>query len=261
LLRQGPGHRGTLDMVTQAKIATLVLPAKQARSRMRRDQLLAAGRELLNRGAFEATSIGDIAREAGCSVGAFYQRFPDKEAFFFVVVEAVMADIAADAERFVSAESIAKASIELALAECAKYWAQTYRRYRGFFRTVIKKTIHSEATWDPVRQMGPSVVEPFIAMLAAKCGKSESNSFYYRASAAFQLAFGVMLNASLHRTVLLNLNSDELVDWITEIFRHCLFDELPPALLKHGSGLRPSKSYQHRKSPGRNRKTRLIGRK
>ena len=93
-----------LGMVAQANIASLVLPAKQARSRIKRDRLLAAGRELLNRGAFEATSIGDIAKEAGCSVGAFYQRFPDKEAFFSAVVETVMADIAADAERFVRAE-------------------------------------------------------------------------------------------------------------------------------------------------------------
>jgi len=145
-------------MVTQANIASLVLPAKQARSRMKRDRLLAAGRELLNRGAFEATSISDIAKEGGCSVGAFYQRFPDKEAFFSVVVETVMADIAADAERFVGAESINKASIELALAECVNHWVQTYRHYRGFFRTVIKKAIHSEAAWDPVRRMAPLAV-------------------------------------------------------------------------------------------------------
>src|ERR1700719_960646 len=126
-----------LGMVTQANVAGLVLPAKQARRRMRRDRLLAAGRELLNRGAFEATSIGDIAKEAGCSGGAFYQRFPDKEAFFSIVVETVMADIVADAERFVSAESINKASVELALTECVNHWVQTYRRYSGFFPTVI----------------------------------------------------------------------------------------------------------------------------
>jgi hypothetical protein len=108
--------------------------------------------------------------------------------------------------------------------------------------------------------MAPLAVEPFIAMLAAKCGKSESKSFYYRASAGFQIAIGVMLNASLHRTVLLNLDSDELVDWATEILRHCLFDKLPPALLKHGSGLRPSKSYSRQKSPARRSRDTLTTR-
>jgi AcrR family transcriptional regulator len=230
-------------MITQADVARLVLPARQERSRMRRDRLLSAGRSLLDRGAFEATSIGDIAKGAGCSVGAFYQRFPDKEAFFTVVVETVMAEIVADAARFVSADSLREAPIDIAVAECIRFWVQTYRHHQGFFRTVIKKTIHSQATWNPVRRMGPLAVEPFIALLAVKCGKSDSQSFYYRASAAFQIVMGVLLNASLHRTVLLNLNSDELIAWATEIVRHSLFDALPPSLLKHGSGLRPSKGY------------------
>jgi AcrR family transcriptional regulator len=214
-----------------------MLPAKQARSRRTRDRLMAAGRDLLNRGAFEATSIGDIARTAGCSVGAFYQRFPDKEAFFAVVVETGLANIAADAKRFVTAELRSEAAVELALAECVTYWARTFRRHQGFLRTVIKKTVHSEATWDQVRQMGLLAVEPFIAMLAEKSGKSDNSSFYYRALAGFQIMFGVMLNASLHRTILLNLDSDELIAWMTETLRHCLFDELPPALLEYGSSV------------------------
>ena len=219
-----------------AEFPELVLPAKQARSRLTRDRLLAAGRELLDRGAFEATSIADIARDAGCSVGAFYQRLADKEAFFTVVVETVLADIAADAQRFATAESVAQASPEIALAQCVGYWVETFRRYRGLFRTVLKKTLHSEKTWDPVREMGLVSVEPFIAMLAAKWGKVDGDAFHYRAVAGFQIVFGVMLNASLHRTVLLNLDSGELVAWANEILRHCLFDELPAVLLEHGPG-------------------------
>jgi AcrR family transcriptional regulator len=236
-------------MMTKADVAGLVLPAKQDRSRMTRDRLLAAGRQLLNRGAFDTTSIGDIARKAGCSVGSFYQRFPDKEAYFTLLVETVMADIAADAERFVTAESFSEASIERALTDCVSYWVQTFRQYRGFLRTVIKSTLQAEGAWDPVRQMAPVVVEPFIASLAAKCGKSDNDSFYYRALAGFQIVVSVMLNASLHRTVLLNLDSEELIGWATEILRHCLFDDLPPVLLKHGLGIRPYKTNSRRKSP------------
>lgn len=219
--------------MTSSEFAELVLPAKQARSRLTRDRLLAAGRELLNRGAFDTTSINDIATDAGCSVGAFYQRFPDKEAFFTVVVETVLADIALDAKRFVTDERLAEASVELAIAETVRYWTQVFRRHRGLFRTMMKKTLHSEETWNPAREAGPVSVEPFIAMLAAKCGQPDAGSFYYRGVAGFQILFGVMLNASLHRTVLLNLDSDELIAWGAEILRHCLFDELPPAVLAH----------------------------
>ena len=108
--------------MNSAELAELVLPAKQARSRRTRDRLLAAGRELLNRGAFDATSINDVARDAGCSVGAFYQRFPDKEAFFTVVIETVLADIALDAKRFVTDERLAEGSVEVAIAQTVRYW-------------------------------------------------------------------------------------------------------------------------------------------
>jgi hypothetical protein len=84
--------------------------------------------------------------------------------------------------------------------------------------------------------MGLVSVEPFIVLLEAKWGEPASGPFYYRAVAGFQIVFGVMLNASLHRTVLLNLDSDELVAWANEILRHCLFDELPAALLEHDPG-------------------------
>ena len=96
----------------------------------------------------------------------------------------------------------------------------------------MKKTLHSETTWDPVREMGLASIEPFIVMLAAKWDSPVGGSFHYRAVAGFQIVFGVMLNASLHRTVLLNLDSEELVAWANEILRHCLFDELPTALLE-----------------------------
>src|SRR5260221_2416829 len=56
----------------------------------------------------------------------------------------------------------------------------------------------------------------------------------------FQIVSGVAINAALHRTVLLNLESDELIPWANEILRHCLFDELPPALLELGLPMLPA---------------------
>src|SRR5437762_13651901 len=123
----------------------LALPVKQARSRLTRDRFLAAGRNLLNRGAFEDTSISDIADVAGCSVGAFYQRFPDKEAFFSVVVDTVLAGIAADAERFATAKPVSDAPVERGLVGCLNHWALTFVRPRGLVRALIKQAFHSDA--------------------------------------------------------------------------------------------------------------------
>jgi AcrR family transcriptional regulator len=57
-----------------------VRPPQQARSRATLHRFLEAALELLGERRFEEASVAKIARRAGASVGAFYARFPDKEA-------------------------------------------------------------------------------------------------------------------------------------------------------------------------------------
>ena len=59
-----------------------VLPVNQARSRDARDRLLHAGERVFAKVGYDAAHVNDIAAAAGCSVGSFYRRFRDKEAFF-----------------------------------------------------------------------------------------------------------------------------------------------------------------------------------
>src|SRR5216684_6970119 len=64
-----------------------VRQAKQGRSRAKHDSLLAAGLRLLETESFHGMTVGRIASEAGCSVGTFYARFADKDAFLTAVQE------------------------------------------------------------------------------------------------------------------------------------------------------------------------------
>src|SRR6516165_4548738 len=71
------------------------LPAHQARSRETRDKLLAAAERVFDEKGYAGSRIVDIARAAGCSVGAVYVRFIDKEALFNGIVEEFTRDGAA----------------------------------------------------------------------------------------------------------------------------------------------------------------------
>ena len=173
---------GSFELKSRVVGAELVRPARQARSRMTRDRLLAAGRHLLERGAFEATSIADIAAEAGCSVGAFYQRFADKEAFFAVVMQSALAEIVADAKRTATEPAFTEGPIEDVLRNCVVHWVQSFRQHRGLIRTMMKKTLHTaEETWTPLREAGVAAVETFIVLLAAKSAQAGIASFRHRA--------------------------------------------------------------------------------
>ena len=57
-----------------------VRPPQQARSRATLHRFLESALELLGERRFEEASVAEIARRAKASVGAFYARFPDKEA-------------------------------------------------------------------------------------------------------------------------------------------------------------------------------------
>src|SRR5262249_27996353 len=54
---------------------------KQARSQATLDRLVQAAEGLLAEKRFDEATVAEIARRADSSVGAFYARFPDKEAF------------------------------------------------------------------------------------------------------------------------------------------------------------------------------------
>jgi AcrR family transcriptional regulator len=68
-------------------------PTQAERSDATRGALVAAGRALFGRDGFAATSIEDLAREAGVTRGALYHHFDSKEAVFEAVFEQVEADL------------------------------------------------------------------------------------------------------------------------------------------------------------------------
>lgn len=62
------------------RLGVVLKPAAQARSRNKLERLLEVGLEMMNEIGFDRMRVVDIAERAGCSTGAFYQRFADKEA-------------------------------------------------------------------------------------------------------------------------------------------------------------------------------------
>jgi AcrR family transcriptional regulator len=66
------------------------LPRGRPRQGRRNDKVLditKAGTRLLARKDFDAWSMAELAREAGCSVGTLYTRFPDKYACLYYLVD------------------------------------------------------------------------------------------------------------------------------------------------------------------------------
>jgi AcrR family transcriptional regulator len=68
-------------------------PARQARSRATQSKILTAGRQLLAEGGWEGLTISQVARTAGVSVGAVYDRFTDKDGLIHAIQREVLDEL------------------------------------------------------------------------------------------------------------------------------------------------------------------------
>ena len=71
-----------LEMHPSPELSNGVRAAKQSRSLLKHQALLEAGRRLLDAQDLGALSVAQLTRDAGMSVGSFYSRFEDKDAWF-----------------------------------------------------------------------------------------------------------------------------------------------------------------------------------
>jgi AcrR family transcriptional regulator len=95
-----------------ARATTATAPTRAERqARTRQLVLEAAERRFLAQG-FAATSLEDIAREAGFSKGAVYSNFAGKTDLFFAIVEGQFARLSEELRRAVTAEETPAGQLE-----------------------------------------------------------------------------------------------------------------------------------------------------
>ena len=70
-------------------------PPQQTRSRETLDRILDAAERVLDEKSFTEATLAEIMERAGVTVGAFYRRFPDKDALLHLLDEQYVAAIAA----------------------------------------------------------------------------------------------------------------------------------------------------------------------
>jgi AcrR family transcriptional regulator len=68
---------------------------RQARSRATRARILDAAEAIVAGRGFEEAGVAMVVRRAGCSVGAFYSRFRDKQGLLAALYERFSAELSA----------------------------------------------------------------------------------------------------------------------------------------------------------------------
>jgi AcrR family transcriptional regulator len=123
-----------------------VRPPRQARSRATLHRFLEAATELLGERRFEEASVAEIARRARSSVGAFYARFPDKEALLAYLNDRLFEQGRAQWEAFLAPqrwEGLGAAEIVTAVV---RHIVRKRRTHRGLLRAL---SLYARSRPDP----------------------------------------------------------------------------------------------------------------
>ena len=171
------------------------LPAKQARSRKTRDALIAAGWKLLRRQPWDGITINDIVAAADVSVGSFYTRFKDRDAFF----ESLAAEWI-EKSRAQRSESLGK--LKTGDDYLAAAILGTYRGIledQHFWRAALVRGASEPLFWRPFRDTGLMVIDRILALRQAEIGRTLRDDEILHIRFAFQMANGLINNSIVNR--------------------------------------------------------------
>lgn len=172
-------------------------PAYQERSRQQRDRLLKAGERVFAELGFWQAHVADIARRAGCSVGSFYRRFHDKEAFFF----ALQADMAAHAEanigKFFDDPACREGPLFEVFRRLVRNTSRTMKGIEGYYRALFELSLRGQDVWPLMRRLETIEAGYVVALLKAR-GVTVDAHKQDAAHLAIRMMHGQIISNMLH---------------------------------------------------------------
>ena len=172
-----------------------VFEARQDRSRKTRDAFIESGIALLNEIRFNDLKVSDLARHSGRSVGSFYKRFEDKDAFFRALQAATVARDRKIIERRLGPERLNSLSPGDVLDELIDTLADIFSsEVRGVLRESLLRILEPEDGWAPMRQSGRSIQQRIVDRLKTSYpGMSEAQT-ERKLRFCYQIIVGVLQN-------------------------------------------------------------------
>jgi AcrR family transcriptional regulator len=189
------------------------LPAQQARSRATRERLVVTAERVFAEKGYDGAKLSDIAQAAGCSVGAVYFRFKDKDALFFAIAETFAAESRAHFAEF--AAPAADREPDEIVRNYVLRVAASLRRHRGLFRAIIERGLEHPDVMRTIFAFREEVAEALDRALQAKHAKRRKD-----VSAAIrvmtQMVYGFLLVGILNPSAPTRLDDQTAIAGLAE---------------------------------------------
>lgn len=112
-------------------------PPQQSRSQETLGRILDAAERVLEEKSFGDATLAEIMERAGVTVGAFYRRFPDKDALLHHLDDRFFTELRGHAEELLDPERWGGASFTQIIPQLARVAVPVFRMRRGLLRTIF----------------------------------------------------------------------------------------------------------------------------
>src|SRR4051812_39247937 len=166
-------------------------PPQQSRSQETLDRILDAAEQVLAEKAFGEATLAEIMERAGVTVGAFYRRYPDKNALLRHLDERFFGEMLAKGEDLFDPARWPGASSRAIIEAFVTQAVGVYTTRRGLLRSLFLR-----ARTDTVLQQSAfQVNEQFIAKLRALLMPRRGEMTHPDPERAIELGFMMMIGS------------------------------------------------------------------
>ena len=138
-------------------------PPRQARSQRTLERLLDAAEELIMERGSTGLTVSEVVRVAGSSVGAFYARFPDKDALLATLHERACVEALATTDLALDPARWTRADVGRVILELVKFVDSTCRERMGLLLAFIAMAATDSAYAEWCRNHGIHDPQPGAA--------------------------------------------------------------------------------------------------
>jgi AcrR family transcriptional regulator len=189
-----------------------ILPTQQRRSQETTLALLEAAAVMLRKRSLDELSIEDLCKRLGVTIGAFYGRFENKDSFFNALMSLAEKRALAAVGAAVSEADHRDTGLEQACRRVVEVAVEVVRRNVGVVRAASQYESVYPERWGTIRATGSAMVELASPLLLARMGRGRTAAKTRSIGFAFQMMFGTLLNAAVHKPKLVALDDAEMVD-------------------------------------------------
>ncbi len=194
---------------------------KQLRSQQTLFRILDAAEELIAEKGLTDTSIPEIVRRAGSSVGGFYARFRGKNEMLRALEERFFDDLRQRVDDLTDPERWVAAPIDSILRGCVQELVDTFRSREGLIRAFTFRASQAPKFIEEDRQFRAGVSRRLTALFSPRFDEFNHPDPELAIELAVQLAFGLMHQLVISgefRAGKRRLTDQDLVDELTRNF-------------------------------------------